>query len=310
MGATERRHAISEIALFEIGKFLQKSDYRFTTITPESHRRILARQLESKNLVDVFGWNREFGLNILPEKISTLVVESGMLTEVNGRFRSKIRFSTIKDQLFLHSGFPTNEQDSVFFGPDTYRYVRFLRQHVTKAKRVVDIGCGSGAGGLCLHDRVESICLADINAKALRYAQINTELAGLRGRTELVNSDVLAAVEGPFDLVIANPPFMLDDGGRAYRHGGAMFGAELSVRILKAALHRVDGQGKVIIYTASAFVDGVDTFWEAVKPELTAKCKQIFYEEIDPDIFGEELEKPAYQRVERLALVGLVLELD
>jgi hypothetical protein len=32
------------------------------------------------------------------------------------------------------------------------------------------------------------------------------------------------------------------------------------------------------------------------------------YEEIDPDIFGEELEQPAYQHVERIALALIKLE--
>ena len=32
------------------------------------------------------------------------------------------------------------------------------------------------------------------------------------------------------------------------------------------------------------------------------------YGEIDPDIFGEELEQPGYERVERIAAVGAVVE--
>jgi len=29
------------------------------------------------------------------------------------------------------------------------------------------------------------------------------------------------------------------------------------------------------------------------------------YRELDPDVFGEELERPAYARVERIAVIGL-----
>lgn len=36
---------------------------------------------------------------------------------------------------------------------------------------------------------------------------------------------------------------------------------------------------------------------------------QWCYEEIDPDVFGEELEQPAYQHIERIALVLAKVEL-
>ena len=62
-----------------------------------------------------------------------------------------------------------------------------------------------------------------------------------------------------------------------------------------------------MLYTASAIVDGVDTFWQAVKPLLAEDKHVIHYEEIDPDVFGEELQRQAYQTVDRLAVVGLVV---
>ena len=32
------------------------------------------------------------------------------------------------------------------------------------------------------------------------------------------------------------------------------------------------------------------------------------YEEIDPDVFGEELEHPPYDRVDRIAVVGVTID--
>ena len=37
------------------------------------------------------------------------------------------------------------------------------------------------------------------------------------------------------------------------------------------------------------------------------KSAKVHYEEIDPDVFGEELENPAYAEVERIAAVVLTL---
>jgi len=299
---------IEEAALLQIGRALKASGYAFTAITPESHRHVLARHLEAIDTRAVFGWNRPFSADALPIELFQALQKADAVHRQADRYISLVRFATLYDEVYLHSGFPTERQDAVFFGPDTYRYARLLRQHVVSARRVIDVGCGSGAGALCLQDRVDQICLADINAQALQYARINAKLAGISERVETAHSDVLNGVQGEFDLVISNPPYMVDEAERAYRHGGALLGAELSVRIVREGLAHLAAGGKLVLYTASAIVDGVDTFWHAIQPLLREQRYDVWYEEIDPDVFGEELQRPAYQRVDRLAVVGLVVQ--
>ena len=52
-------------------------------------------------------------------------------------------------------------------------------------------------------------------------------------------------------------------------------------------------------------IDGVDMFQAGVAPLLKAHPYRSTYDEIDPDIFGEELERPAYAQTERIAAVLL-----
>ncbi|MGK0476397.1 MAG: SAM-dependent methyltransferase [Oleispira sp.] len=293
--------------LVSIANTLKQESYAFTAITPESHRTILDRGLIARNLRDVFGWNRPFSPEVVPTEIFNGLINLGELNKEGDQYISTLRFATLFDDLYLHSGYPTTDQNAVFFGPDTYRYAKLLREHVTSATRLVDVGCGSGAGGLCLKDRVENLCLADINPQALAYSRINAEIAGISARVETLYSDILSGIEGDVDLVISNPPYMVDDTERTYRHGGEKLGAALSVRIAEQALSRLTPGGKLVLYTASAIVDGVDTFWQAVKPLLLEDHHVIHYEEIDPDVFGEELQRQAYQTVDRLAVVGLVV---
>jgi SAM-dependent methyltransferase len=293
--------------LVSIANTLKQESYAFTAITPESHRTILDRGLIARNLRDVFGWNRPFSPEVVPTEIFNGLINLGELNKEGDQYISTLRFATLFDDLYLHSGYPTTDQNAVFFGPDTYRYAKLLREHVTSATRLVDVGCGSGAGGLCLKDRVENLCLADINPQALAYSRINAEIAGISARVETLYSDILSGIEGDVDLVISNPPYMVDDTERTYRHGGEKLGAALSVRIAEQALSRLTPGGKLVLYTASAIVDGVDTFWQAVKPLLSEDHHVIHYEEIDPDVFGEELQRQAYQTVDRLAVVGLVV---
>jgi hypothetical protein len=37
-------------------------------------------------------------------------------------------------QLFVHSSFPTEKSDAVFFGPDTYRFARFIDSTIDTIK--------------------------------------------------------------------------------------------------------------------------------------------------------------------------------
>ena len=285
--------------LIRLGRLLQEAGYHFTTITPESHARVNRRRgnERARTLRDVFGWSRPFESSLLPQEMRQLV-------EIDNLGKSKVRFSTDEDKIFVHSAFPTTGADSVFFGPDTYRYLKLLRRLKPKAKRAVDVGCGTGAGGIAIAGDCDQVVLADINDLALDYARVNVALNGVTNG-EIVQSDVLRGVEGPIDLVISNPPYLIDEKARLYRDGGGQFGEGLSVEIVRQAVERLPPGGRILIYTASAIVDGVDTFWRLVEPVLGPRASGLGYYEVDPDVFGEELDRPVYSGVDRIAVVAL-----
>ena len=118
-------------------------------------------------------------------------------------------------------------------------------------------------------------------------------------------SDVLSAWEGTADLIIANPPYLVDPALRAYRHGGGDWGASLSLRILEEGLSRLSRAGHLLLYTGSAIVDGQDKFLQAALPILQNGTLEYRYRELDPDVFGEELDKWPYDRADRIATVLL-----
>lgn len=226
---------------------------------------------------------------------------------------SRVRFSTLEDQLFVHSAFPTLDNDAVFFGPDTYRFARALAQMVDVAQNapsIVDVGCGSGAGGLFLARKLAGkgakITLVDINPKALRYSRVNAALNGVTN-TNVVESDLFANVTELADLIISNPPYLVDHRGRAYRHGGEC-GFEISLRIVEESFDRLRPGGRLLLYTGAPVIDGIDQFRSALQSRLPRNLRYA-YEEIDPDVFGEELERRPYRRVERIAVVVLTIDL-
>jgi SAM-dependent methyltransferase len=305
LGAEEPTLPERDRALVELGRALQAASYHFVTVTPETHRTVLTRDLRTaRDLRDVFGWSRSFAPDVLPASLWALARAASVLEEDGpGLFKANVRFSSLGELLLVHSAFPTLRPDSVFFGPDTYRFCAFVERYASPAARVVDIGCGTGAGGLVAARVAERVVLSDINCAALRLARVNAALAGTA--VEVVESDVLAAVSGSVDLVIANPPYMRDSAKRAYRDGGGAWGEALSLRILRESLGRLSSGGRLLLYTGAPVVAGRDV----LRGPLEALCREagasFSYEELDPDVFGEQLREPFYEDVERIAAVGV-----
>ena len=78
-----------------------------------------------------------------------------------------------------------------------------------QAPRVVDVGTGTGAIALAIaSERPDAhVTATDISAAALALAQENAAANALD--VAFVESDLLAAVDGSFDLVVSNPPYVL-----------------------------------------------------------------------------------------------------
>jgi release factor glutamine methyltransferase len=76
--------------------------------------------------------------------------------------------------------------------------------------RVLDIGVGSGAIAFSIADeRADALVVAtESSVGALEVAAANKARLGLDGRVELRLGDLLAGVEGTFDLVVSNPPYV------------------------------------------------------------------------------------------------------
>jgi SAM-dependent methyltransferase len=303
-------------ALGALGRQLRAMDYQFTTVTPATHRRVnrRAENVWARDLRGALGWSRPWREGLLPAGVEALLREAGLCEEVKQDsetgWRACVRASTIGQRLYFHSAWPTTDDDAVFFGPDTYRYVAALKRALKElrrpVRRAVDIGCGAGPGAieLALSCPGATVYGADINDNALALAGINAELNGA-GLVIPCRSNLLDGVDGRFDVVMSNPPYILDADELPYRHGGGELGAELSIQIVKTALARLHPGGSLLLYTGVAITGGRDRFLDNIRPVLDDACEEWLYEELDPDIFGGQLDCEGYEDVERIAAVWL-----
>jgi len=310
----DQQQTQADQALLQLGRRLRADGYRFTCVTPATQARVNARPQaqQAHDLRDVFGWSRPFSPSLISTDELQQLTAAGVLQREGDLLRSTVRWSSLDDLLLTHSAWPTDSCDAVFFGPDSYRFAQVIRDHLQQrlhpVQHAIDIGCGSGIGALLIaraapHAQVSAV---DINPLALRYTAINAALAGV-ANVSVEPSDLLAGITGTFDLIVANPPYMLDASKRTYRHGGGTLGAELSLRIVEQACQRLDAGGTLLLYTGVAIVEGRDALLETVRERLQGSAFSWVYREVDPDVFGEQLLEPGYQQVERIAAVALTL---
>ncbi len=301
--------------------YLQMHDYRFTTISPASHEKVNNRLQNgmANDLIDIFGWNRPFKRESIDAILFDLMQSANIAIKVGDYWKSQLRVSRIDELLFLHSAYPTLGNEAVFFGPDTYRFANvihqyFATQHFTTIlqpiHRAADIGTGSGVGAVLLSLELSKlvaepeIVAVDINSHALSLARVNISAADIH-HIVLIHSNLLHNLTGNFDLIVANPPYLLDKAERAYRHGGGQLGADLSLAIVDTAIQRLNPNGTLLLYTGVAIVNGHDAFLAEVAAKLNSAGFTYEYTEIDPDIFGEELSNEAYSMADRIAAVVL-----
>jgi len=303
-----------DMALLDMVRLLKDLDYRFVTPTPATHARVVARpdHRQAADLRDIFGWSLPFAPELPPQPVLECLRAARAVTAEGPLLRSRVRVSSLRGALYLHSAYPTDQEDSVFFGPDSYRFAALIAAELEARPlppdaRIADIGGGAGVGALVAARACPgaSVCMTDVNPAALRLARINAAVAGLP--IETIRGSGLAGVTRPFDLVTLNPPYIIDEAGRTYRDGGGMHGGELSLDLTLEALESLADGGRLLLYTGSAIVKGEDALRDSLAGEAARRGLTLDYREIDPDVFGEELEKPQYRDVERIALIAATI---
>ena len=105
--------------------------------------------------------------------------------------------------------------------PDVYKPLEneyACADYCRAGDRMLDLGCGSGVGAVFCAPRVRELVAVDINPSAVKNTVENCRLNGLNN-VLVKQSDMFSGVEGKFDLILANPPYVeaeFDDKERQF----------------------------------------------------------------------------------------------
>ena len=97
--------------------------------------------------------------------------------------------------------------------PDTETLIEEALSRMKGACRLLDLGTGSGAIAVTLlaeNDRAHGVAV-DLSRDALEIARRNAEILGVSDRLAFRQGSWFEPVEGRFDLILSNPPYIAPD---------------------------------------------------------------------------------------------------
>jgi ribosomal protein L3 glutamine methyltransferase len=86
----------------------------------------------------------------------------------------------------------------------------------TSVERVLDVATGSGCLAVAIAKNFPGteVVASDVSKGALEVASINVDGLSVREQVTLVESDLFENIEGVFDLIVSNPPYV---GSKSYQ---------------------------------------------------------------------------------------------
>lgn len=132
--------------------------------------------------------------------------------------------------------------------------------------RILDLCTGSGCigiGAATVFDEAE-VDLSDISADALDVARSNIEFHELGDRVRAIQSDVFDGIEGRYDVILSNPPYVDADDMASmpaeFRHepelglAAGADGLDIAHRILAQAADHLTEDGLLIVEVGNSWV--------------------------------------------------------
>jgi release factor glutamine methyltransferase len=99
--------------------------------------------------------------------------------------------------------------------PETEELVDWILQIAPRDRDIdcLDLGTGSGVIAVCLARflPLSRVTAVDISDEALQLAQKNAEINDVSDKITFLESDWFKALDGKFDLIVANPPYVASE---------------------------------------------------------------------------------------------------
>lgn len=118
-----------------------------------------------------------------------------------------------------------------------------------KIKSVLEIGCGSGFLSIIAAKNGCDVVAADIDSNTVVCAKQNAELNNVKVKT--VRSNLFDNLEGKFDLIVFNPPYLPEEQTENSRAWAGGKNLEIITRFIKEAKRHLESDAKILVVISS-----------------------------------------------------------
>ena len=160
-----------------------------------------------------------------------------------------------------------NRTDQVYWlGPDSLALARCVPRR--PVQRSLDLCTGSGVQAVLNSTHSQESWAVDINPRAVHFSKINARFN--RRRVQVIQGDLYETIQGSFDLITANPPFVPtpEENLQLFRPGGES-GEEITAEIIRQLPQRLNPNGLLVLVSQCPIIEGSDAL-ERVQGWLNA----------------------------------------
>lgn len=138
---------------------------------------------------------------------------------------------------------------------DTFLLIEVLKEELSKEDKVLDMGTGTGIVAMVAADRCKEVVGTDVNRKAVELARKNTSDNSI-DNVNFLHSNLFEEVEGRFDLVAFNPPYLPGSEDERSMEGseqwfGGEDGSEAIDRFSEEVKDYLSEEGRIILLVSS-----------------------------------------------------------
>ena len=199
-------------------RLLQKVKFQLISTGFQINKKNLLKRLQS---IGLEAFEASFELRVIIEKIfgkkdfyeDSLVFSKEQLAQIDRIF--ELREKHVPLQYIFNEGYFFGEkyyidENVLIPRPETELLVEECINNLIKYDNasVLDIGTGSGCIAITLSKTFKNIKMTacDISQKALEVARKNAN--ELNANVNFVHSDIFSDIEGKFNLIVSNPPYI------------------------------------------------------------------------------------------------------
>lgn len=259
---------------------LDQADYRWVAKNPEQLRTLRNSQTALRPLERYFG----LGLSsVLSDELLGDGLSQATLKELNFKHgvQAPIAVSGASAQFdtpiyTVHDHWPPRpglEAQYTHLSSESFFLVQKLEQDLPQflGKKVLDLGCGSGALSLSVAPAAREVLGLDLCTRGIEFAQKTASIYGLSQCTYLAygipSIPQFLELAQDADAVVMNPPIAIPSPGLNQPHrDGGKYGLQVPLQFLDfAALHLKPGGEVYTTLVNPVLRDGTSVLWEELK---------------------------------------------